>query len=757
MKLDADPSRTHAIIVGVEHYGTKDWSLVGPENDGVAFANWLTARHVPAGNIHVLISPADGDLERLRGRLPLGVDLKKDARRDSIHDMLAEDLPALEGELLFLFWGGHGVVADSESRRLLYANASPSNPDNLDFTSLRRTFRSSMVKIRRQVCLVDACANSYESMRLALQTRGGDLPYGNTDPPVQQFFIFACATGQATKNRTLEKTGAFSEFVLAWLNGSPPDGWPDFMELFNALQKRFYELRQTKEARQTPVFYMVDSGDIGSHQELGTLPQPVNVQSTAFARNLSIAQLGSVVDAMSHCSSLQEQPRRDELVGRLDASVRAEVRRDPDTRTDLLNFLVASLRDDATLESLWDNLAVIEPNAPAVLAARETMDRVLTAGIVRTLLADLPVMSATLFRTYVSCAPDRQRAKRGADLDGMIESLLEMAPDPGGIPRVAEFVARLNRLAGGPREELTNWLKDHLEGNQIADLSARLSAEDAAASGRPPFLVIDVGMTSGAKPEPEFREAWLYLDVAGTPSHWVAEDLKAKAFDAALSEVILGSRVEAGADLVVEIMLPRELMCTAVDLWEVGGELGPPAPIGIDNPVVVRWRDRFRNQQNAQPGFWRKKAETIRQRLEQGLEPAFLWIDEIGHEPRLLRSELAKPDGGDCVGLLFVPPELPGDLRSDIMIAALIAGAPFLLWTRCAPDDWKDLRDQLQDLSKQQVWNNLPKLIKDERVSAFAARGQAPSGSIAGVSLLWDLPEHTPQTQQLVAPVPRNR
>jgi len=758
MKLEAAASRTHAIIVGVESYGTADWSLVGPENDGVAFANWLGARQVPAGNIHVLVSPADGDRERLRLRLPVGVDLKDDARRDSIRDMLTIELPTLEGDLLFLFWGGHGVVADSESRRLFYANSSPDNPDSLDFTTLRRMFRSTKVRIRRQICLVDACANSYESMRLALQTAGDQLPYDLTDSRVQQFFIFSAAAGQAAKNRTLEKTGAFSEFVLAWLAHSSPEGWPDFMQLFLALQKRFDEFRQTQEARQTPVYYIVDSGDLdrgGFHHEFGTLPQPVSVQRAAFKRNLSLAQFASVIDAMLHCESLHDRSRVDELIGRLDAAVRNDVTRDPDMRTDLLNLLVACLRHEGALDNLWRNLKLIEPNALAVMAARGTVDRVLIAGGIRTLLADLPVTTTEMFRAYILCVPDRQRAQRGADLDAMLESLLEMAAGPQGIPRIDEFVVRLNRLAHEPNEDLTTWINDRLEGYQLADLSARLNAEDAVASERSPFLVIDVAITPGAQPEPAFCEAWLYVDVAEAPSHWVAEDLRSNTFGAALSEVVLASRVQAGADLVVEFMLPRELMCSAVDLWEVGGELVPPTPIGIDHAVVIKWRDRFRNQKAAQPGFWREKAERVRKRLEQGLEPDFLWVDRATHEPRLLRTEVV--NRGDCVGFLFVPPELPRDLRSDLMIAALTAGTPYLFWSRSVPEDWHELRERLQDLAREQVWVNLPKLIKNQRVATFERRGDALGSSFDSLSLLWDLPEHTPNTQQLAAPIARTR
>jgi hypothetical protein len=751
MRIDALPKQTHAIIVGAETYATPLWKLVGPGTDGVVFAEWLCGRKVPPENIHLFLSLLDPDDAALKARLAAKrLVIKAPAERDPIRKMFTQILPRLEGQLLFLFWGGHGVVKDLDARRLFYATASDENPDSLDFSSLRRMFRSDKVKIRRQVAFIDACANYYESMRLALQTAGDQMPYTNTEPPVEQFFVFAAASGQATKNDAVRKTGAFSTFVNEWLKN---DKTEDLDVMLPGLDAHFNNLRAQRETRQTPVYYIVEAGN--NVKESGSVPQSEVVQVAAERWNFSMEQMESLVSAICTCPSMQERAKRDALLEKLDPAIRNVTFRNDDARTDLLNFLSVSLQDKASLEALWRGLALIEPNSYAVQAVREKADRLILTAEVRAVLEDarVRVTSNARFRAYMASSTDVQRSARVSDLDGMIESLSEMANGPGGVSRVAEFVARLHRMSKDP--DLNAWLDGQLDGYQRTDLENRLAAEEEMARTMPPFLVLDVRMktaTISTKGEPELVEAWLYNAPNDLADHWLGAELAAKTFRQALSEVILTVRAARGTDLLVEFLLPRELLCMDAECLEVDSEFSSPVPIGIDHPVVLRWRDRFRNPRAAQPGFWRGKVEEIQQRIKANLEPSFLWIDQREQEPILLRAELAKSGCGDCVGLLFVPPENPIDMRRDLLVSALAGGTAHLVWSRRAPADWNDLRARVQNLIRARGFDAFPRLLRDERVEAFKNRKNGLSHPFENVSVIWDLPEHTPVIRRLTPP-----
>jgi hypothetical protein len=111
--IEAEPSTTHALLVGVEKYAAGNAvinDLDGPANDVYRFANWLHRNSVPAENISVLLSPLDKNasiakqISDLIGRSPLP------ATKEEVNKALRECLKAKTASLFFLFWGGHGWI-----------------------------------------------------------------------------------------------------------------------------------------------------------------------------------------------------------------------------------------------------------------------------------------------------------------------------------------------------------------------------------------------------------------------------------------------------------------------------------------------------------------------------------------------------------------------------------------------------------------------------------------------------------------------
>ncbi|NED55038.1 hypothetical protein G3I24_29635, partial [Micromonospora aurantiaca] len=61
-----------------------------------------------------------------------------------------------------------------------------------------------------------------------------------------------------------------------------------------------------------------------------------------------------------------------------------------------------------------------------------------------------------------------------------------------------------------------------------------------------------------------------------------------------------------------------------------------------------------------------------------------------------------------CVGLGFPPGPLNGDLRQDPIIASIVGGAPYLMWSDQEPDDWAAAKAQLYRLTAAGTFEDLP-------------------------------------------------
>lgn len=157
----AGPAKTFAVVVAIERYGIPGADLDGPVRDACRFVRWLRSRGVPAGNIHLFASPLEANAAELAG---LDVPWQP-ARREPIHECFTKALPGTAGDLLFLFWGGHGLLTAGE-RRLIYADATEVAALNLDLGSLLNSLHGDpFAGLPRQVAIINACANHFEHPR----------------------------------------------------------------------------------------------------------------------------------------------------------------------------------------------------------------------------------------------------------------------------------------------------------------------------------------------------------------------------------------------------------------------------------------------------------------------------------------------------------------------------------------------------------------------------------------------------------------
>ncbi len=277
--MNIDPKKTGAIVIGIEKYKAgQSWNLNGPAHDACKFAKWLYDRQVPPENITLFISSLTD--ERLT--LPNGLSPQA-ATSQNISQFIEDTLPNNPAELLFFYWGGHGVITTEGERRLFYADATVANKKNLDLNALLTFLRTDYFNARalsRQIVIVDTCANYVENMGAAKELPQNSFSKGDPLENREQYVLMAAKPGELAKNLDAEKTGLFTKELMAQLAHQAE--WPPKMEEIRAqLSQRFEELREIGQAEQTPTYYYYRNWD-SNEGVLGQVPVISNKPISSF-------------------------------------------------------------------------------------------------------------------------------------------------------------------------------------------------------------------------------------------------------------------------------------------------------------------------------------------------------------------------------------------------------------------------------------------------------------------------------------------
>jgi hypothetical protein len=384
----ADPARTYAFAVGVERYDTgAAWHLDGPAADASRFVSWLLSRGVPASQILLFLSPlAESPLARVGSPLaeagsPLvgaaagraGVDVRP-ARRAPISDALAHEVTAWRGDLLWLFWSGHGALTSDGSLRLFYADASTHDKRNLDWTSLLTALRSDRYPgLPRQIGIVDACQTYAEALHLASTLPGDTFAYGKPLPSHEQFGLYAAGPGERAINVGAEKSGLFSQAVMAELTG---DGhWPPDMDtVASSLDARFVTLRAAGQTRQTPTTFRWRTWK-GSERVLGaTAPRPTARQP----KKPSGEAVRDLVDKLLDIHAMADHDARAIVIRQLPKGFATSIPHSPNDRPHVVNIVNRSLYYAGGLAELVDIVRsnAADPDDPALAEVEAVARRV---------------------------------------------------------------------------------------------------------------------------------------------------------------------------------------------------------------------------------------------------------------------------------------------------------------------------------------------------------------------------------------------
>ena len=344
----ADPVRTHAMLVGVEKYEAgADWNKLSILRDVREFHDWLRSKGVPAEQIVTLFSPRDESIAALaQSRLDATPATSENVRR------VFDSLKAKSGDLLFLFWGGHGALHEKQ-RRLFLADATPHNKRNINFDELRESLASTYFKgFQRQILIVDACA-TYEKFSFTFPSE--PIPCG-TPLPNEQFIFFAARPGQAARDLGEEKRGLLSRELLTQIRKLDEPGWPpDMLKLARSVQEEFTALRQSgnfRDLAQTPMYQFSQDWD-GSVIELRGRKQAPSGPPPGESWKLTPKQLIPLTDALITVSRMQTPAGRDLLLAQMRSEISGAIPRGDDAMSDVMNMLRTAANYPGGLEELF--------------------------------------------------------------------------------------------------------------------------------------------------------------------------------------------------------------------------------------------------------------------------------------------------------------------------------------------------------------------------------------------------------------------
>jgi hypothetical protein len=263
------PEKTFAIVAGIEQYGAGIAELDGPAHDALRFIEWLREMKVPPQNIVAHIAPTPENAEDCRLRLE-SARLPKPNQRggdyEAIRDSLLNAPARLDGDLLFLFWGGHGMYSYKENQQLLLvAGASQKDcrgfgaEDILKFLRVRQYGGQSYGS---RIALIDACADEKPTggRETILPLQDNVYQLGASAEDIRLASFQAAALGQEARQQDAgeRRTGVFSNLALEWLaeeeNRQLP---PAVADLIEHLKIEF----ESKGISQQPVFLEVGDWD----------------------------------------------------------------------------------------------------------------------------------------------------------------------------------------------------------------------------------------------------------------------------------------------------------------------------------------------------------------------------------------------------------------------------------------------------------------------------------------------------------------
>ncbi|MDV9171653.1 hypothetical protein R6V09_16185 [Streptomyces sp. W16] len=254
MLHEVDPETVYAVAVGLEHYpGLGGEDLPGAALNAVRFARWLRGCEVPGQNIALLLAPVDENRDQIEASCAdTGLSWQETAQGALLRRHFIETLPRKSAGLLYVYWGGHGVLTRHDERVLYYPDATDQDPRGLGVRDLREYLTAEGFP-EQQVLLFDSCAMFVEERGLDVAPVQDRLP-GSRRETKDQFLLHASLDGQAAEHDTALRSGAFSYVLLDWLETHAEQRpTPDLDAMEAAVHRNMLERYERGAPAQAPM------------------------------------------------------------------------------------------------------------------------------------------------------------------------------------------------------------------------------------------------------------------------------------------------------------------------------------------------------------------------------------------------------------------------------------------------------------------------------------------------------------------------
>ncbi len=376
MASESRHDKTYALITGIEVY-TPDLlsELNGPAHDALEFAKWLLKVGVPDTNIFLFLSPLEqNNIPNISTGLVV-----RPATRTEVRTVITDVLPKLDGDLLYFFWGGHGVFTLDDRYRLYYTDASRADKKNLDVSSMLSFLRSDdLTRFPQQIFIFDACANYLQNDQLALPD-DTFVPNIKQAPaiPHEQFVLFAARPGQAAWNSSARKTGLLSEVLMHEFQKENGKLWPPDMEqIASRVVKEFVTRRRSKLVQQTPVYFWYQ--DWGNNKRLFGQLDPEKLDHLTIQNDpytFSLPQIMPLIQKLIECTYIKDPESRQVIIDSLSPQITHAVRYHSNIQIHITYLVKTCLNYEGGIDELLDILQIYEKDSRQMQNVKATWDK----------------------------------------------------------------------------------------------------------------------------------------------------------------------------------------------------------------------------------------------------------------------------------------------------------------------------------------------------------------------------------------------
>lgn len=243
------------------------------------------------------------------------------------------------------------------------------------------------------------------------------------------------------------------------------------------------------------------------------------------------------------------------------------------------------------------------------------------------------------------------------------------------------------------------------------------------------------------------------------PQHWDDTCLSLDEIRSRLQESLPALvRTVDRSSLFVEFVVPRELLNTDFDQWQIperhGGFTRQYYQLGARYPVVVRDLERMTPSDDR--SLWRTKWQLLCN-CAGPVNGAVRWVDPQDRDSyQSLSTSLLRKRAHGQVCLALLPARSASTPIAELLGAALAAGVPAAIWLRQPSTGRGGLRKDRRYLAlaiKAAELRGLPRQVLDLRQEAEEAQ-MAATHQGRHLSLLWDDPNRTWEPPPFTEPLP---